>query len=356
MMRRSDWYVAHKIWPGSSPEISRQPFGVGCSLVNIILGKFIVTSSTTAYTTTQGTDLPDPALDPGTLNLMRSRCDNSNDQTEEPSINMDYEGALERGFGTDYYKNLVQGKGILHADQHLMVCEEAANLVASRGREGFGHSNSIGIAMKCVEGIVCLADSKVTLAGDPNFSETISKLHKVGDNVVLITLGNAYRCHLLLEYLWEAIEIRVAATPVKPPLTLYQIAVFCALFFERTNDRHNRGAFSRVIICGLDPGKKIYNVQSANTDIEEADNYVMAGSGSVDLSPMGRFRISSNTTLFTMVEAMEECTNAALSAIELHPQTCGKPVMIGEAISGSPLCNRASHTSANVALLHRGLH
>ncbi|KAF5204432.1 Peroxidase, partial [Thalictrum thalictroides] len=83
-----------------------------------------------------GTGLPDPALDPGTLNLMRSRCDNSNDQTEEPSINMDSEGAPEPEFGTHYYKNLVQGKGILHADQQLMASEETASLVEIFASDG----------------------------------------------------------------------------------------------------------------------------------------------------------------------------------------------------------------------------
>ncbi|KAF5189056.1 Peroxidase [Thalictrum thalictroides] len=83
-----------------------------------------------------GTGLPDPALDPGTLNLMRSRCDNSYDQTEEPSINMDSEGAPEPEFGTHYYKNLVQGKGILHADQQLMASEESASLVEIYASDG----------------------------------------------------------------------------------------------------------------------------------------------------------------------------------------------------------------------------
>nr|AHL39113.1 class III peroxidase [Populus trichocarpa] len=58
------------------------------------------------------TNKPDPSLDTGFLNLLRSRC---NDR-----MNMAYEGPGV-DFGTLYYRSLLQGKGILYSDQQLMA-------------------------------------------------------------------------------------------------------------------------------------------------------------------------------------------------------------------------------------------
>ncbi|PIA42630.1 hypothetical protein AQUCO_02000225v1 [Aquilegia coerulea] len=82
-----------------------------------------------------GTGLPDPSLDAGTLNLMRSRCNNSKSHSEEPGMNMGYEGKTGPEFGTHYYKTLMQGKGILHADQQLMAGEGTASWVEAYASE-----------------------------------------------------------------------------------------------------------------------------------------------------------------------------------------------------------------------------
>ncbi|KAI6690034.1 hypothetical protein NL676_026862 [Syzygium grande] len=96
-----------------------------------------------------GTNKPDPSLDVGFLNLMRSKCNNSLSASpslssapssphssfgflsltsEEPGIVMNYEGPSS-GFGTLYYRRLLQGKGVLYADQQLMVGEETGSWV-----------------------------------------------------------------------------------------------------------------------------------------------------------------------------------------------------------------------------------
>ncbi|XP_030525540.1 putative Peroxidase 48 [Rhodamnia argentea] len=96
-----------------------------------------------------GTSEPDPSLDVGFLNLMRSKCSKSLSAppslspapssshstfgfssltSEEPGIVMNYEGPSS-GFGTQYYRRLLQGKGVLYADQQLMVGEETGSWV-----------------------------------------------------------------------------------------------------------------------------------------------------------------------------------------------------------------------------------
>ncbi|GMN37229.1 hypothetical protein TIFTF001_006643 [Ficus carica] len=91
----------------------------------------------------EGNHNPDPSLDLGFLDLMRARCNNSdpessqgpetyskrvlNSSSEELGlISMNYEGPA---FGTQYYQSLLQGKGILYADQQLMTMEETGNWV-----------------------------------------------------------------------------------------------------------------------------------------------------------------------------------------------------------------------------------
>lgn len=96
-----------------------------------------------------GSNKPDPSLDLGFLDLMRTRCNNSNTESSQgpetsspdsPSLTsvhnssteeqglvpMNYEGSA---FGTQYYHSLLQGKGILYADQQLMAMEETGNWV-----------------------------------------------------------------------------------------------------------------------------------------------------------------------------------------------------------------------------------
>ncbi|XP_058192466.1 putative Peroxidase 48 [Rhododendron vialii] len=98
------------------------------------------------------TDEPDPTLDIEFLNLLRSRCNNNHTSSspslspspssscpslspscvgdpvsppspQVPGVEMDYEGKGS-GFGTLYYRSLLQGRGILYVDQQLTVGEE----------------------------------------------------------------------------------------------------------------------------------------------------------------------------------------------------------------------------------------
>nr|XP_043618585.1 putative Peroxidase 48 [Erigeron canadensis] len=96
-----------------------------------------------------GTDQPDQSIDPEFAELLRSVCNNSHSdsQSQSPSaspspspsttsskihqeraMQMDYEGAGS-GFGTLYYRSLLQGRGILFVDQQLTAGEETANWV-----------------------------------------------------------------------------------------------------------------------------------------------------------------------------------------------------------------------------------
>ncbi|KAL8254987.1 hypothetical protein R6Q59_033208 [Mikania micrantha] len=100
-----------------------------------------------------GTDQPDPSMDPEFAELLRSICNNTQAQTpasspssspspspspspsttssktdQEQAMKMDYEGAGS-GFGTLYYRGLLQGKGILFVDQQLTAGEETTNWV-----------------------------------------------------------------------------------------------------------------------------------------------------------------------------------------------------------------------------------
>ncbi|KAI4387019.1 hypothetical protein MLD38_004886 [Melastoma candidum] len=103
-----------------------------------------------------GTNKPDPSLDPGFLDTLRSRCGNISSHLltapsaspspspapspcrssfkspqspiEEPGVAMDHKGT-RREFGTSYFRSLLQGRGILYADQQLMSREETRNWV-----------------------------------------------------------------------------------------------------------------------------------------------------------------------------------------------------------------------------------
>lgn len=114
----------------------------------------------------QGTNRPDPSLDPGFLELMRSKCNNSHrtappesqisfnsplqfpfdgspspssssslsPSSEELGIAMDYDGRGSN-FGTLYYQSLLQGRGILYADQQLMAKEGTESWVRAYASE-----------------------------------------------------------------------------------------------------------------------------------------------------------------------------------------------------------------------------
>ncbi|XP_027344912.1 putative Peroxidase 48 [Abrus precatorius] len=90
-----------------------------------------------------GTNEPDPSLDTEFLNLLRSRCSSSNASSssassytfhgshsslEEKGINIGFEQHRSE-FGTLYYRSLLQGRGILYADQQLMEGKRTKNWV-----------------------------------------------------------------------------------------------------------------------------------------------------------------------------------------------------------------------------------
>ncbi|XP_031385369.1 putative Peroxidase 48 [Punica granatum] len=103
-----------------------------------------------------GTNRPDPSLESEFLNLMRSRCSKFPSASSpklsvapspsfraaglpappmvEPETVMSYEGlglrqAEDPAFGAPYYQNLLEGRGILFADQQLTGSEETGSWV-----------------------------------------------------------------------------------------------------------------------------------------------------------------------------------------------------------------------------------
>ncbi|XP_045830224.1 putative Peroxidase 48 [Trifolium pratense] len=87
-----------------------------------------------------GTNKPDPSMNTEFLNVLRSRCNetdalsisasgytshasSSSLAEEQQKITMDSRKSLS-GFGMLYYRSLLQGKGILYADQQLMEGEK----------------------------------------------------------------------------------------------------------------------------------------------------------------------------------------------------------------------------------------
>ncbi|CBI36139.3 hypothetical protein VitviT2T_013437 [Vitis vinifera] len=125
-----------------------------------------------------GTNRPDPSLDSGFLELMRSRCNNSHrtappespisfniqppfsfdglplpsfnsslpSSPEEPGMIMDYDG-LRSNFGTLYYRSLLQGRGILYADQQLMAKEGTESWVRAYASENTLFRRDFAITM-----------------------------------------------------------------------------------------------------------------------------------------------------------------------------------------------------------------
>ncbi|PIN05905.1 Peroxidase [Handroanthus impetiginosus] len=99
-----------------------------------------------------GGDGPDPSIDSGFLEVLRSKCSSIHPSSalsasplsspspastekrlstalrEDPGVRMDYEGQ-GAGFGTLYYRSLLQGKGLLFVDQQLTAAEETKTWV-----------------------------------------------------------------------------------------------------------------------------------------------------------------------------------------------------------------------------------
>ncbi|KAK9098922.1 hypothetical protein Syun_025967 [Stephania yunnanensis] len=86
-----------------------------------------------------GSGEPDPPIEPAFLDLLRSKWNNSRARNgatmEEPGMLLNY-GASSPEFGTHYFRSLVQGKGILFADQQLMASEGTAQWVRAYAADG----------------------------------------------------------------------------------------------------------------------------------------------------------------------------------------------------------------------------
>ncbi|KAK3028335.1 hypothetical protein RJ639_037797 [Escallonia herrerae] len=131
-----------------------------------------------------GTDEPDPTMDIEFLNLLRSKCNNSHLSTssssptsapsasplqsplpsptpsptssvdsspptsrnQEMGMKMDYEGPGS-GFGTLYYRSLLQGKGILYVDQQLTAGEETETWVRAYAADVLLFQRDFALAM-----------------------------------------------------------------------------------------------------------------------------------------------------------------------------------------------------------------
>ncbi|GAA0151670.1 peroxidase [Lithospermum erythrorhizon] len=100
------------------------------------------------------TGVPDPTMDSDFVNMLRSKCSqilaslphssasqspapspesssspvSSTSQEDEPAMKLDFEGPGS-GFGSLYYRSLLQGKGLLHVDQQLTAGEETETWV-----------------------------------------------------------------------------------------------------------------------------------------------------------------------------------------------------------------------------------
>ena len=111
-------------------------------------GRLAVNSIQKRLSNFKGTGLPDPTIAPDFLTEMRMRCQDSNGTTTRPSLSsmaslemsesavgMSYLQALSSsissgaGFDTHYYQSLLNGRGLLFADQQLMANEKTARLV-----------------------------------------------------------------------------------------------------------------------------------------------------------------------------------------------------------------------------------
>lgn len=111
-----------------------------------------------------GTNKPDPTLDPEFLNQLRSTCHKSYSSTspapapapsfenlfssspDDQGMAMTYE-ATGAGFGAAYYRSLLHGKGILHADQQLVVEEETGLWVRKYASEASLYQRDFAQAM-----------------------------------------------------------------------------------------------------------------------------------------------------------------------------------------------------------------
>ncbi|KAK7817059.1 putative peroxidase 48, partial [Quercus suber] len=128
----------------------------------------------------KGTGQPDPTIAPDFLAEMRMRCQDSNGTTAWPSsssmaslemsesaVGMSYLQALSSsilsgaGFDTHYYRSLLNGRGLLFADQQLMANEKTARLVrAYASDDGSTFRMDFAQAMMKMSGLNLLTGSQ----------------------------------------------------------------------------------------------------------------------------------------------------------------------------------------------------
>ncbi|KAL3824358.1 hypothetical protein ACJIZ3_020387 [Penstemon smallii] len=111
-----------------------------------------------------GTDVPDPSIDTEFLDILRSKCNTSNPTSapsaspslspspssaasfHNPGMKMDYEGP-RTGFGTLYYRSLLQGKGLLFVDQQLTAGEDTETWVRAYASDVSLFQRDFGLTM-----------------------------------------------------------------------------------------------------------------------------------------------------------------------------------------------------------------
>ncbi|KAL3631891.1 hypothetical protein CASFOL_024875 [Castilleja foliolosa] len=106
---------------------------------------------------------PDPSIDTEFLDLLRSKCNHSHPSSspssspspsptqnslsnENPGMKMDYEGP-QTGFGTLYYRSLLQRKGLLFVDQQLTAGEETGTWVRAYAWDVLLFERDFGLTM-----------------------------------------------------------------------------------------------------------------------------------------------------------------------------------------------------------------
>ncbi|XP_077225619.1 putative Peroxidase 48 [Tasmannia lanceolata] len=112
--------------------------------------------------------MPDNSIDPGFLLFIRKRCmekrNNINtsalpEDDTEPGMNMDEE-RQPSGFDTHYFRSLLQGRGILFADQQLMAHEKTAELVKAYASDSSAFRRDFGRVMIKLSGLNVLSGSQ----------------------------------------------------------------------------------------------------------------------------------------------------------------------------------------------------
>ncbi|KAL6201866.1 hypothetical protein ACLB2K_025578 [Fragaria x ananassa] len=131
-----------------------------------------------------GTGQPDPALPVDLLNTMKLKCvDNankavSNGDSTQSSLSMS-SGAV---FDSHYYQNLMQGRGILFADQQLMADMRTAQVVAT-----FASDNGTAFRMDFAQAMAKMSTLGV-LTGSRVHSKSLSEAYSADNFQAVLSL------------------------------------------------------------------------------------------------------------------------------------------------------------------------